>query len=241
LSFRRARTPSHKQTGGEAIQLPYCNNFSSLAEYDLAFRSQAIDFAAVIGPACLICGRVKCYRPIKPYQRTAIEVEPSVEGAVTSYLVLIARFQCRLYLRTFSLLPIQLLPYHQYTVTTIVLLLLLAQVARRAECLGLSAVAERQIPGDANTTGWLLSCWVRVTVAGLRRAHPWLISRFDLTALCPATDKADELNELYSYLAVLCPRGPPDGLFRIVHQYSQDTLRFFFGRSSQERGDRRVP
>jgi hypothetical protein len=192
----------------------------------------------VIGPACLICGRLNCYRRITPYRRTAIEVEPSVEGTVTRHQLLIARFQCQLRLVTFSLLPIQLLPYHRYTVTTIVLLLLLAQESRRAGRVGLSAVAERQIPGDANATGWLLACWVGVVVTGLRRAHPWLMKRFDLTALRSANDTVGKLDELFGYHAVLCSRGPPDGIFCVVHQYSLDNCRFFFGTPSQERGGR---
>jgi hypothetical protein len=43
------RFPSGQTPGGKAIQLPYCNNFTSIWEYVHAFENGLIDFYLTIG------------------------------------------------------------------------------------------------------------------------------------------------------------------------------------------------
>jgi len=197
----------------------------------------------VIGDSCPLCGKPGCYRQIKSYARLAIEVEPGVEGEVREGRVPIARFLCRVRKLTFSLLPIQLLPYHRYTVATVVSLLLLAQAVLREEGSGLFSVAEQRLAGDARITGWELRCWLEVAVTGLRRGHQVLGRSYSLSQVLPGRDLQGRLDEVSAYFSAFAPRGPP-GRAAEVHQvlarYGRATGRFLFGTPSQERGSRCV-
>jgi hypothetical protein len=82
----------------------------------------------VIGPVCPICGKRECYRRITPYFRYAIELFPEFG----KQRIPIARFLCRNKRRTFSLLPIQLIPYFQYTLCAVIGTLLLGLGYRQA-------------------------------------------------------------------------------------------------------------
>ena len=62
---------------------------------------------------CPICNRPDCYREITPYWRYAIEIFPDFKKEK----IPVARFVCRELRRTFSLLPVQLIPYFQYTLS----------------------------------------------------------------------------------------------------------------------------
>ena len=48
---------------------------------------------------CPLCGQAGCWREIAPYERGVVELFPFRRG-----MVLVARFQCRARMRTFSLL-----------------------------------------------------------------------------------------------------------------------------------------
>lgn len=104
---------------GAIIQLVYDNKFPSIWEYRDAVTRGDIDFALAIGSTCPICSNPDCYRKITGYTRGVIDLYPTYrEGRVP-----IARFQCTTKWLTFSLLPVQLLPYHRYTLTSIALVL----------------------------------------------------------------------------------------------------------------------
>ena len=85
-----------------------------------------IDFFSYIGEVCPICGRRGCYCRSSSYRRWVVDVFPSYrKGRVE-----IARFECHTEGGTFSLLPVQLIPYHQYSVQAILCVVLLALAGR---------------------------------------------------------------------------------------------------------------
>ena len=218
-----------------AIQLPYYNSFFSIWQYRDAILGGGIDFLRVVGESCPICGRRGCYREITGYFRGVIELFPEYrEGEV-----LIARFQCATTGRTFSLLPIQLIPYHRYTAASVVGALLLAMEHNRS----LFAVSEKILDVKSRANGYLLLAWLLVLVRGLRRAHPWLQKRYALSEVRSAIRRGpgEWLAELRAYLTALLPRASPEvgcELAEVVSVYAHQTARFLFGVPSQQRAAR---
>jgi len=76
----------------------------------------------VIGLVCPVCGAECGFREIASYEREVRELWPARDGVVS-----VARFQCRgaVRYRTFSMLPYQLVPYHRYTLQSMILTVLL--------------------------------------------------------------------------------------------------------------------
>jgi len=218
-----------------AIQLPYYNSFFSIWQYRDAILGGGIDFLRVVGESCPICGRRGCYREITGYFRGVIELFPEYrEGEV-----LIARFQCVAKARTFSLLPIQLIPYHRYTAASVVAALLLAMEHSRS----LFAVSEKTLDVKSRANGYLLLAWLLLLVRGLRRAHHWLQKRYGLSGVRSAKGRgpAEWLAELLAYLTALLPRASPEigcELAKVISVYAHETARFLFGVPSQERAAR---
>lgn len=154
----------------------------------------------------------------------------------------IARFQCTTLGCTFSLLPVQLAPYHSYTIASIVLALLLAI---KNNC-SLFRVAEQKLNPDSVATGFLLAEWLCLLLVGFRRAHHWLSNRFDLSAVrCDLrTGREHQKAELHLYLRALLPGVLLKYAARIevvVLSYSKDNNHFLFGVPSQERRQRFSP
>ena len=98
------------------IQLIYCNDFSSIWEYASAVEADSIALGAVLGDLCPACGCACGFREIEPYTRGVIELFPLYRRG----RALVARFLCRAGVGSFSLLPHQLVPYHQYTAESMV-------------------------------------------------------------------------------------------------------------------------
>ena len=213
------------------IQLSYVNSFSSIWEYDRAIRSKAIDFFAAIGPLCPLCGQEECYRAITPYSRGVTELFPFRDGRV-----LVARFQCRSLLRTFSLLPFQLAPYSRYTIRSKVLALLLAHQIHQDEGNGMYA-APQELPHDCLVTPYLLLVWLFQVVRALRRAHPELHVGHDLSQVRSGQDLVTQLVEVHTYVRAFSPRGPPGAraVDRMLRHYALRTRKFFLGTPSQDR------
>jgi hypothetical protein len=215
--------------------LPYCNSFSSIWQYRDAILEGSIDFLRVIGASCPLCRGRGCYREIEGYYRGVIDLFPEYREGV----VLVARFQCRKKRLTFSLLPIQLIPYHRYTASSVVMALLLAMEQDRS----LFAVAEKFLDAESRANGALLAAWLLVLVRGLRRAHPWLQKRYELSQVQSSERRrpAEWLVELGAYLTALLPRGSPGRGFEIVELISThacETAHFLFGAPAQERAVR---
>jgi len=218
--------------GGQKIQLPYTNKFETIWEYQVAFFSDRIDFLAYIGPVCPICGDRDCYQEIDPYWRYAIDLFPDFKKEE----VPVARFLCQKYRSTFSLLPIQLIPYFQYTVSAVIGTLFLGVSCWRMGQAGFCG-AEASVDSESNVTAWLVIYWLMMVVTGLRRGHGKLMRVYDLS--CIQTSKTGVLwQELVDYFVVF-GIGPErkwrPRLHALLYQYSYTTRSFLFGTPSQHR------
>ena len=214
------------------IQLPYTNKFETIWEYQVAFFSDRIDFLAYIGPVCPICSDCDCYREIDPYFRYVIDLFPGFKKEQ----IPITRFLCQKYGRTFSLLPIQLIPYFQYTVGAVIGTLFLGVSCWRMGQMG-SYGAEASVDSESNVTAWLVIYWLMMVVTGLRRSHSELIHVYNLS--CIQTSKTGTLwQEFADYFVVfgIVPETKwRPRLHALLYQYSHTTRSFLFGIPSQHR------
>jgi hypothetical protein len=142
----------------------------------------------------------------------------------------VARFLCRLKRRTFSLLPIQLAPYCQYTVTAILGTLLLGLNVRQQGQQGFQG-AVLAVDPDSPITPWLVACWLVLVLNGLKRAHTWLRPWYDLNGI--RTQRAWE--HLRGYFLALGWEAPGSRLIEVLYRYSRTTRQFLFGTPSQLR------
>jgi hypothetical protein len=214
------------------IQVPYLNTFQSLWEYKESFLASRIDFYSRIGPACPLCGRLQCYRQMAPYWRYAIELIP----ALRKERIPVARFLCRKRQRTFSLLPIQLIPYFQYTVGAVMATLLLGwDYWQRGQ--GGFWGASVEVDPESLVTPWLVAFWLAAIVRGLRRGHAVLGRFYDLTGIC-TPKKAVLWEEAAGYFLALDMKAQTRCQplwIQLVRHYSQATHQFLFGIPSQHR------
>ena len=94
----------------------------------------------------------------------------------------IARFVCRSRLRTFSALPTQLIPYHQYTVNAVIGALLLGLQCRQRGQKGYHG-ATLAVDPESFVTPWLIATWLAMAVLGFRRAHAVLSGFYNLAEI----------------------------------------------------------
>jgi len=226
--------------GGRKIQLPYINKFKTIWEYKEAFFS--IDFEAYIGPQCPICGGLHCYGRIEDYWRYAIDLFPEFRKEQ----VPIARFLCQKHKSTFSLLPIQLIPYVQYTVSAVIGVLLLGlscwqmgQVGFYGAAAALDSSDETRT-SDAKVTGWLVLCWLMVMVRGLRRGHAELMRLYDLSRTQTSETNLpwQEFSDYFAAFGITSRETCKPNLHILLFRYSQRTQLFLFGTPSQYRSGR---
>jgi len=164
-----------------------------------------------------------------PYWRYAIELFP----AFKKKQIPIARFLCRNRRKTFSLLPIQLIPYFQYTVSAVVGTLLLGMGCWQTGQRGYYG-ASLEVDPESLVTPWLITCWLVVVVQGLRRGHAVLRQFYTLDSIhsCGAWE------ETATYFAVFGLRPKIDRLsllMDLLYRYSRGTNQFLFGTPSQYR------
>jgi len=199
----------------------------------LAVGAGRVDWRLELGTDCPICGGQDCWREIAPYERKVIELMPYREG-----IIVVARFQCRATGKTFSLLPYWLAPYHQYTVRSILLAVLLAAATQENGFGSLFCVAEKGLEGDCRATGFLLGRWLKLCLSGLHREHAELTRWAACDAPRPGLGVRDRLQELAGYCRALGIRGPPGilGLDEVLERHARTTGRFLFGTASQQRG-----
>lgn len=182
-----------------------------------------------VGPVCPICGKTCCYREITPYERNAIELFPEFRKE----LVPIARALCSRTGKTFSLLPIQLIPYHQYTVDAVIRTLLLGLGCREAGQAGFWGAC-LQVDPQSLLTPWLVACWLTMVIRGLQRAHA-VLRRFYRLDHVRVVCKAGRWDIAAQYGSALFPEGRDPPLQELLSRYVQSTSRFLFGMPSQER------
>ena len=224
--------PAPCEQGSRTIQLPYLNKFDTIWEYKKSFLSRRIDFHTYLGPACPICGNIDCYRQITPYWRYAIELFPEFKKK----RIPIARFLCRRERSTFSLLPIQLIPYFQYTVAAVTGTLLLGFECWQMGQQGFWG-AMLGVDPESMVTPWLVAWWLGVVLRGLRRGHAVLARFYDLSGV-RSPDGALAWQEAAGYFSAFGYKaqarwGPL--LQSLLLRYSHTTSQFLFGTPSQQR------
>lgn len=168
-----------------------------------------------------------------PYWRYAIELFPGFEKK----RIPIARFICRQCRKTFSLLPIQLIPYFQYTVGAVMGTLLLGLGCWQMGQRGFHGALEGVDP-ESLVTPWLITCWLVAVVRGLRRSHAVLRQFYNLDGI--HTSGAWE--EAAAYFAAFGLRSKIDRFslwMDLVCRYSRRTGQFLLGTPSQYRGSLR--
>jgi hypothetical protein len=138
--------------------------------------------------------------------------------------------------KTFSLLPIQLIPYHQYTVDAVIRSLLLGlgcREAGQAGFWGACCIVDRVDP-ESRLTPWLMTCWLTVVVRGLQRAHAVLRRFYELEHVRIVRGTGPwEIAAQYASALFPDTRDPP--LQKVLTRYGRATSRFLFGTPSQER------
>ncbi len=149
----------------------------------------------------------------------------------------IARFICRQRRKTFSLLPIQLIPYFQYTVGSVVGALLLGIECWQRGQKGFygASVKVDEVDPDSLLTPWLITCWLVAVVQGLRRGHAMLRQFYDLEVI----QGSGAWGEVATYFEAFGLRPKVEWispLMELVYCYSQRTGQFLFGTPSQYRG-----
>jgi hypothetical protein len=185
---------------------------------------------------CPICKSLDCYRPIAPYWRYGIELFPEFQKK----RIPIARFICRQHRKTFSLLPIQLIPYYQYTVSAVVGTLLLGMECWQTGQKGFHGASMKvdEVDPESLVTPWLITCWLVAVVQGLRRGHATLRHFYHLDGI--HTSGAWE--EAAAYFAAFGLRPKIDRVsfsMDLVYRYSRSKGQFLFGTPSQYRGSLR--
>ena len=180
-----------------------------------------------------MCDDIDCYRQISPYFRYAIELFPEFNKE----RIPIARFLCRKRQATFSLLPIQLIPFFQYTVAAVIGTLILGfqywQMGKRG-----FYSASVSVDADSLVTPYLIVCWLAIVARGLRRAHSVLRRFYDLSHVHTLTDGTDPWKEVSGYfLAFGLKQKIPwtQRVLTLCRRYSRSTNRFLFGVPSQQR------
>jgi hypothetical protein len=172
-----------------------------------------------------------------PYWRHAIELFPEFKKK----RIPIARFLCRRRRKTFSLLPIQLIPYFQYTVGAVVGTLFLGMGCRQMGQKGFHGASMKvdEVDPESLVTPWLITCWLVTVIRGLRRGHTELRPFYNLDGI----HSSGAWEEAGAYFAAFGLRPKIDGLtllMDLMHRYSRRTGQFLFGTSSQYRNSPRA-
>ena len=167
------------------------------------------------------------------YWRYAIELFPEFKKK----RIPIARFLCRKRRKTFSLLPIQLIPYFQYTVGAVVGALLLGMECWQTGQKGFYGASEEVDP-ESLVTPWLIRRWLVGVVRGLRRGHPQLRRLYPLDGIgtLERTKQWQEATDYFVAFGLKPKRGADAFLINVVARYSRSTGQFLFGTPSQYRG-----
>jgi hypothetical protein len=187
----------------------------------------------VTGERCPVCGGVCGFGRIGDYERNVIELYPYSKERIS-----IARFRCGIGGGTFSMLPYQLVPYHQYTLESMVFALLLWREMMSESGTSSSGYA---VSGTLSFKSFVSSShlysWLAVLCGGLRRRHSEMSEWAELTSVRFGRGTAQRLEEFYEYASVLCPRGPPrqEALHSAAIRYGLESGGFLVGTPSQAR------
>lgn len=217
------------------IQQPYDTGFATIWEYAEAVRLREVDFSAVWEGKCPICGVRGCLRRIPSYERTVTELFPEVRTGK----VPVVRLLCRKTGRTVSLLPLELAPFHRYTVPTMLRILVLLHGLFGRGVQSLEDAVLDVVTDDNDLTVGVVGRWSDVAVRGLSRGHAELRKEYDLSGIRSGTGLRGRTGEVVAYLDACGVRGPPASaaeVMPLLQSYSRTTGRFLVGRATQDRG-----
>jgi len=169
-----------------------------------------------------------------PYWRYAMDLFPEFKKK----RIPIARFLCRKRRKSFSLLPVQLIPYVQYTVGAVVGTLLLGMGYWQQGQKGFYGASE-ELDSESLVTPWLVACWLVAVLRGLRRGHTALRRFYDLDGI----RSSGAWEEAAGYFGAFGLRPKLERfslLMDLVDRYSRTTGQFLFGTPSQYRNASRA-
>lgn len=148
----------------------------------------------------------------------------------------VARFLCRKLGQTFSLLPIQLIPYVMYTVGAVVKTLLAGLGCRRSPGVEGFWGASVAVDPDSSVTPWLVFTWLRMVFCGLERGHRTLSRWYDLRFLS-TSGKPSFWRQVGGYFKAFAWEADSSGprICDVLSRYGREARTFLFGRPSQER------
>jgi hypothetical protein len=172
-----------------------------------------------------------------PYWRYAVELFPEFKKK----WIPIARFLCRKHRKTFSLLPIQLIPYFQYTVGAVMGALFLGMGCWQMGQKGFhgASVEVDEVDPESLVTPWLIACWLVAVLRGFRRGHAALRRFYNLDGI----QSSGTWGEAAAYFAAFGLKPMIEGLslmMELVYRYSLATKQFLFGTPSQYRNASRA-
>ena len=135
------------------------------------------------------------------------------------------------------MLPIQLIPYLQYTVRAVIGTLLLGYQYWQMGQRGFYG-ASVEVDADSLVTPWLVVCWLAIVARGLRRAHAVLGRFYNLSDVHTLAHRTSPWKEVSGYflavgLKLKIPWVPL--VLTLCRRYSRATNRFLFGAPSQQR------
>lgn len=147
----------------------------------------------------------------------------------------VARFLCCKLRRTFSLLPIHLIPYVIYTVSAVVGTLLAGLGCWRSGGQGFWGAAVSVDP-DSSVTPWLVSSWLKMVLCGFQRGHQTLSRWYDLSVLTTSGNPCF-WQLLGDYFQAVGWRSDFIWLRLrdVLGRYTREARSFLFGRPSQGR------
>ena len=135
------------------------------------------------------------------------------------------------------MLPIQLIPYFQYTVAAVVGTLLLGYAYWQMGYRGFYG-ASVSVDADSLATPYLVVCWLAIVARGFRRAHAVLRRFYDLSQVNTLAHGTILWKEVSGYFLAfgLKPKIPwAQRILALCRRYSRCTNRFLFGVPSQQR------
>jgi len=151
----------------------------------------------------------------------------------------VARMFCRTTRRTVSLLPLELAPYHPYTIPSMLMVVLLcARGMERRSPVGILRTLLDAVQKTDDVTESLLGFWVKFLLQGFGRAHSELRKQYDLSTISSGRGFQSKVLQLGAYLRCCRVRGPPDlerDVMALLKEMSARTNRFLFGIPSQDR------
>ena len=178
------------------IQLPYHSGYSSLWKYIEALKSESVDFSEVLSGRCPLCGRRHCLRRLPPYWRWVISLFPYRKEWVP-----VVRLLCRKTKRTVSLLPLELAPYHPYTIPSMLWVLwLCGKGLESREGCGILRMLLDAVQDTDDITESLVGFWVELILRGFHRAHPEMRKTHDLSGISSGPGLRGRVLEVRAYL-----------------------------------------